>query len=65
MKAIENNWTALKFVSEEIRIQFLKNMEVRKFIKENLKKIRNKDDTKIKQILDLIVMFENNTNKNS
>ena len=40
-------------------------MEVRKFIKENLNKIRNKDDTKIKQILDLIVMFDNNTNKNS
>ena len=65
LKAIENNWTALKFVSEEIMIQFLKNIEVRKFIKENLNKIRNKDDTKIKQILDLIVMFENNTNKNS
>ena len=65
MKAIENDWTALKFLSEELRIEFLKNIEVRKFIKENLNKIRNKDDTKIKQILDLIAMIENNTNKNS
>ena len=62
LKAIENDWTSLKFVSEELRIEFLKNIEVRKFIKKNLNKIKNEDDIKLKQILDLIVMFENKVN---
>ena len=62
LKAIENDWTALKFLSEELRIEFLKNIEVRKFIKENLNKIKNEDDIKLKQILDLIIMFENKAN---
>lgn len=62
LKAIENDWTALKFVSEELRLEFLKNIEVRKFIKENLHKIKNEDDIKLKQILDLIVMFEYKAN---
>lgn len=62
LKAIENDWTALKFVSEEVRTEFLKNIEVRNLIKRNLNKIRNKDDMKLKKILDLIVKFENNTN---
>ena len=62
LKAIENDWTSLKFVSEELRLEFLKNIEVRKFIKENLNKIKNEDDIKLKQILDSIVMFENKVN---
>jgi hypothetical protein len=59
---MENDWTSLKFVSEKLRIEFLKNIEVREFIKGNIDKIRNKDDIKLKQTLDLIVMFENKDN---
>ena len=59
---MENDWTSLKFVSEKLRIEFLKNIEVREFIKGNIDKIRNKDDIKLKQILDLIVIFENKDN---
>ena len=38
------------------------NIEVRKFIKENLHKIKNKDDIKLKQILSTILLFESKAN---
>jgi hypothetical protein len=62
LKPIEDDWRALKFVSEELMIVFLKNIEVRKFIIKNLNKIKNEDDIKLKQILDIIVIFENKAN---